>query len=171
MKIKDLFEAEQKMGEWRPKIGWWLDNDPVTFYHGTNSSRLDDILKTGLMSPKTGHTAGWVSLALDPNTAFGYASMHGGETTFRKAGGKAQHVPAEERIVLIIKLPQSYFLSKMKIAGRIMTEQKRKLEEKELYLKFKEEHPNWPDTAYYQLTEVTMPQNIPANYITGWMKK
>lgn len=171
MKIIDLFEAQQLSSDWHPKVGWWLDNDPVIFYHGTHESRVKYVLEKGLLAPATGSTAGWVSLALEPNTALGYASMHGGETSFRSAGGKAKHVPVDERVVFVIKLPQSYFLSKMAPARGAMQEYKEKLTNKELYLQFKEKHPNWPDSVYYQLTEIRMPKNIPANFITGWMKK
>lgn len=170
MKIKDLFEAKELPSNYHPNIGWWLDSDPVTFYHGTHTNNLQGVLENGLYAPKEGPTANWISLALDPVTARGYASMGGGETSFRKAGGKAVHIPKEQRIVFVIQLPQSYFLPKMADARGHMDVQRSKLKDKNLFLQFKEEHPNYPDTKYYELTEIRLPGHISPKFIVGWMK-
>lgn len=168
MRYDELTENAKTQISWNgnPQIGWWLDSDPVTFYHGTNIKNLEFISQNGIVAPTEGSTAGWVSLALDPNTAFGYASMSGGESTFRAAGAKAVHVPKEDRIVFVIQLPQSYFLDKMAAARGHMDEQRDKLTNKEKY-----ENWNGSDQQYYALTEIRMPNVVPANYIKGYMQK
>lgn len=171
MELISLFESANEVS-WnkKPVIGWWLDKDVVTFYHGTNMRSLHGILETGLYAPKTGPTAGWVSLALSPNTAKGYASMSGGESAFRSVGVKARHVPMNERVVFVLKIPQAYFLPLMAEARGNMAEQRDKLKDKNLYKKFKEQYPGWPDDSYYDLTEIRLPKYVPLKFITGWMK-
>ena len=177
MKIKDLFETQQLTSNWRPKIGWWLDNDPVTFYHGTHKSRLDGILEKGLMAPEYGPTAGWVSLALEPNTALGYASMGGGESNFRAAGHKAKHVPVEERVCLVLHVPQSHFLAKMGGLRGNLEQQKKRLSnrsEYENWVQEKSKNGNYNvifDQEYYAACEIRLPKFVPAEFIVGWMKK
>ena len=152
-----------------PKIGWWLDQDPIIFYHGTHYSRLDDILKNGLKAPTEGPTAGWVSLALEPSTASGYASMHGGESSFRKAGEKAQHVPMQDRRILVIQIPKNYVLQHMAPARGNMDNERDKLTNEERYRKWAESGKT--DQEYYALTEIRLPKEVPGSFIKGWMKR
>lgn len=149
-----------------PKIGWWLDNDPITFYHGTHKDNAQNIIGSGLYAPSTGPTANWVSLALEPNTAFGYASMAGGETTFRSVGKKAKHIPPADRVVFIIKLPKDKVLKNMGARRGNIEEYKKRLEDKDLYDAWKK-----TDSEYYQLTEIRYPYKIDISYLYGWMKK
>ena len=168
-------------------VGWWLDTDPVTFYHGTHKSKVQLILKTGLLPPKEGYTAGWVSLALDPATARGYASMsgEGGETSFRNAGMKAKTVPMTERVVIVLNIPQSYFLPRMGPA--LGFKDLDKLINQERY---EGERTHWIDkittlygmrgqklpfgiegkfdTEYYAKTEIRLPF-VPKEFISGYM--
>ncbi len=171
MKIKDLILEKNTQVAWNnnPKIGWWLDNNPVRFYHGTNIKNLEGILDEGIYAPSSGPTSGWVSLALEPNTAFGYASMSGGESSFRAAGAKAHHVPAKERVVLILEIPQNYFLSKMAPARGNMDTQRNKLKDRELYDAWARSGKT--DQEYYQLTEIRLPDFVPSSFIVGYMKK
>jgi hypothetical protein len=176
MKVQKLLEA---INQWHPKIGWWLDNDPVTFYHGTHESRLEGILKDGLHAPETGPTAGWVSLALEPNTALGYASMSGGEASFRAAGGKAKHVPIDERVCLVLQISQSYFRPKMAGMRGNLQQQRDRLTNKEMYeswvkeksAKFNGEYKDIFDQEYYAACEIRLPKIVPAQFIKSSMKK
>jgi hypothetical protein len=157
-----------------PKIGWWLDHDPVTFYHGTHERNLESILKSGIAAPKEGYTAGWVSLALEPNTAHGYASMSGlgGETqfrmkTFRSAGTKAAHVPNEERVTFVIKIPQNDFMKKMAPMRGAMTDIAKRLTDKDEYQKLVVDG-GMSDAEYYARTEIRYPDLIPPKFIVGY---
>lgn len=151
-----------------PKIGWWLDSDPVTFYHGTHIRNIDYITQHGLTAPKEGSTAGWVSLAIEPNTAFGYAAMSGagGETSFRNVGQKAVNTPANERAVFILRIPQSYFIPKMAPMRGAVTDYKEKLINKEAY----ERYPG-TDAEWYLLTEIRLPHVVPPQFIIGYSQK
>lgn len=154
-----------------PEIGWWLDNDPVTFYHGTHIRNKDGILKDGIFAPESGPTAGYVSLALEPNTSFAYASMSGtgGESGFRAAGGKATSTPPRERIVFVLEIPQSYFKSRMAAARGAMDNERTKLINKSRYEAWLKQ--NKTDQEYYQITEIRLPKHVPAKYIVGYMTK
>lgn len=169
MEKNSIDEASVMPFNKNPTIGWWLDQDPITFYHGTHKDRVDDILRSGLRAPVEGPTAGWVSLALEPSTARGYASMHGGESSFRKAGGKAQHIPMQDRRVLVIQIPKEEVLSKMAAARGNMDNERDKLTNEERYRKWVASGKT--DQEYYALTEIRMPKEVPSKYIKGWMQK
>ena len=157
-----------------PKIGWWLDSDPVTFYHGTHARNKDWILQNGLHAPTEGSTAGWVSLAIEPNTSLGYASMsgNGGETAFRDASKtKAVHTPTNERIVFVLKIPQSEFLNKMAKARGNMEAERNKLTDRNKYASFIKGKPYQFDQEYYAKTEIRMPKVVDPKYIVGYMVK
>jgi len=168
-----LSEAIKKIpSNFNPKIGWWLDSDPVTFYHGTHINNLEFIQKNGIVAPTEGSTAGWVSLALDPMTSRAYASMSGmgGETAFRSAGKKVKaNTPMNERIVFVIQMKQKDFLKKMAPARGNMDTQRKKLIDKDLY----EKHiaNGGSDLDYYMLTEIRMPKKIDTKFIKGYMIK
>ena len=49
-------------------------------------------------------------------------------------------------------------------------EQRNKLTDENLYKKFKEQYPNWPDASYYDVTEIRLPKYVPLKFITGWMR-
>lgn len=164
-------KIKKKPFDKNPKIGWWLDNDPIRFYHGTHIRNLDYVEENGLLAPTSGDTAGWISLALEPNTAWGYASMSaaGGETefkAFRGAGNKAKIASQKERVCFIIELPKKMVLSKMAPERGAMQSTKTKL-------KNKEEYEAWTgqDQQYYALTEIRMPKKIDPKYIKGYMTK
>ena len=151
-----------------PNIGWWLDNDPIRFYHGTHIRNIEFVEKNGLIAPTEGSTAGWISLALEPNTAHGYASMSGagGETAFRDAGTKAKITDKKERVVFVIELPRKMVLAKMAKERGAMQSTKTKLTNKEEYESFEGQ-----DQLYYALTEIRMPDKIEPKYIKAYMKK
>lgn len=161
-----LFELQQnKRIEWyRPEIGWWLDNDPVRFYHGTHERNLQNILESGIQASETGY----VSLALEPYTAHGYAAMSGagGELDFRKAGANVVNTPHDKRVVIIVDLPQAYFLPKMAPARGAIEKTRDRLKDKTKY-------ENWQssDIEYYSQLEIRLPNNVPPKYITGWTKR
>ena len=173
------FLTERAAWDGTPAIGWWLDNEVITFYHGTHINNLQGILKEGIFAPKSGYTAGKISLALEPNTAFGYASMSGagGETAFRSKGTGAAHTPADERVVFIIKIPKQTITENMIAARGNMEDYRRKLIDKELYTNWRLEKggDNYNeekfDQQYYALTEIRLPEHISPNYITDFMKK
>ena len=72
-----------------------------------------------------------------------------------------------------MKIPQSYFLNRMIDARNSMTDQKGRLEDREKYLEFKqsEKAPNNTDHLYYALTEIRLPNHVPAEFIAGYMFK
>jgi len=154
-----------------PSIGWWLDEQNVTFYHGTHSRNLEGILATGIYAPKSGPTAGMVSLALEPNTAFGYASMSGtgGESSFRAAGNSVSTTPPSDRVVFKLIIPQSYFLSRMAQQRGHVQEYVNRLKDRSLYFEAKTKHKQ--DQEYYAITEIRLPKFVPAKYIKGYMFK
>ena len=161
-------KIKEKSFDKNPKIGWWLDMDPIRFYHGTHIRNIEFVEQNGLLAPSTGSTAGWISLALEPHTAHGYASMSGagGETAFRDAGSKAQITDKKERVVFIIEIPQKIVLSKMAKERGAMQSTKTRLVNRE-------EFEAWTksDQEYYALTEIRMPKVIDPKYIKGYMKK
>lgn len=166
--VKEKF-PQVKSVKWtpHPKVGWWQDRKSLIMFHGTHYSNLEGILSSGLYAPSSGPTAGWVSLAFDPNTAFGYASMSGGESSFRAAGAKAHTVPPNERLILVLKLDGSWAQQHMDpgLSGN-MPEQRKRLENKDLY-----DNWNGQDSEYYQLSELRFPKMIPANMVLGYMLK
>ena len=165
-------KIKKKPFDKNPKIGWWLDNDPIRFYHGTHIRNMDFVEQNGLLAPTSGDTAGWISLALEPHTAHGYASMSGagGETefkSFRDVGGqKAKVTDKKERVVFIVELPKKLVLSKMAKERGAMQSTKNRLKDRSEYEAWDKE-----DQLYYALTEIRMPNKIDPKYIKGYMKK
>lgn len=45
--------------ERNPRIGWWIDNDPIRFYYGCDPYEVDYFSKIGIVAP-------WVGLSLEP---------------------------------------------------------------------------------------------------------
>lgn len=153
-----------------PKIGWWGDGDHLIMYHGTHDSRVEHIKKHGLKAPEHGPTKGWVSLTHDPHTAHGYASMSGGESSFRAAGGKAQHVPHNERTVIVHKIPRKWAEENMNphLQGNI-NQVADNMSNKEKYKKHNSE--GKPDHEYYRTTELRFKKAVPSEFIVGTIKK
>lgn len=162
-----------------PVIGWWENNDPLTLYHGTHIRNIEGILESGIFAPKEGYTAGKVSLALEPNTAFGYASMSdaGGESQFRSKGKKAQHTPANERVVFILQVPKNFVKENMLASRGNIEEYRRKLIDKELYLDWVQKNGGEAydsgkmDQQYYALTEIRFPDHVSKDFITSYTIK
>jgi hypothetical protein len=164
-----LTEAKIKQKPWdkNPKIGWWLDGKKITAYHGTHINNIDWVVQNGLKAPTEGYTAGIVSLALEPNTAWGYASMSGagGEVeSLRNVGADVKSTSHSERVVFILEFPKSYLLKNiMPITYRTSQD---KLTKKELY-------DEWTrtDQEYYMMTELKFKGTVDPKYIKGYMKK
>lgn len=174
MKIVELLEAIDN--NWHPKIGWWLDNDPITLYHGSHESNLDNIKANGLVARKDGRTAGKVSMALDPNTSLGYANMKGGEIAYEK---NPINVPTDQRIVVKFSIPKSYLQSHIWPIDRYNHGvQLKRLTDKTRYDKWVSEktakkgtyYPAF-DQEYYAYAEVGFRDIVPAKFITGILKK
>lgn len=147
-------------------IGWWKKrNDFLILYHGTNKINLDGIVKNGITNkdPETG----FISMALEPNTAFAYASMTGGESNFRKMGAKAKIAKIEDRVCIVFKVPIDFVKKHFdkNLSGNIGVAKKRMSDEDE-YQKF-----NGSDFLYYQLAELRFDEKIPPKFIIGYMKK
>jgi hypothetical protein len=153
----------------QPKQGWWQDElsekGTVTLYHGADESRLQSIFQKGLMPDERGKTF----VTPDVDTGFGYASMTGGEKTFRKAGAKARHNPEENRAVLHLEIPKDF------IEKYLSPNQTSKLSVDKLFspqaresfqpYDFKNNQP------YYALTEISFDAPIPPEFIVGYSKK
>lgn len=153
-----------------PRVGWWKDHDHLTMYHGTHVSRLGSIAKGGIQSPSHGSTAGWVSMTHDPHTAHGYASMHGGETSFRGAGARAQHVPHEDRAVVVARIPREWAEKHMNPHMRGNTQDVvHHLTDRAAYDAHKNQ--GGRDHEWYAKTELRFKDHVPAHFIQGYMKK
>jgi hypothetical protein len=165
-----ITESSQLAWNGDPVIGWWEDAKVLTMYHGTHLRNLDSILKNGFnkFDPQTGK----ISMAFEPNTAFGYASMSGagGEANFRQAGAKVTNTPSDQRVVFVVRLPMQWVLSNMdpNLGGNLGTERKR-LTNKAEYVKYMQQ--GGDDQSYYQLAELRFAVAIPAKYIIGYMQK
>lgn len=177
LETAEALEHQLQKHDWHknPKIGWWQDHheehpDHYVMYHGTHEKNLGGIAKHGIHSPKSGSTAGWVSMTHDPHTAHAYASMHGGETAFRGAGQKAQHTPHEHRAVVVAHIPKKWAHENMNhhLRGN-MPDVKDRLQNKAKY----DEHKaaGKPDHEYYQTTELRFKDHIPPHFIKGYMQK
>lgn len=151
-------EAQSMPMPWNsnPIIGWWLDNDKITFYHGTHKDKLESILQNGLKPAEKGRTAGINYLALDPYTSKGYGSMSG-ETEFRGVGKKAKHVRIAERVVIVFEFSKEYVEQNINWNNP-------QLNNKQAYEKFEGK-----DHSYYELSEVRHPGNISSEFIVGYM--
>jgi hypothetical protein len=159
-----------------PKIGWWLDRDPVRLYHGTHTRNLDNILKSGIQAPTEGSTAGKVSLAIDPLTARAYASMSGlgGEHKFKgfRNVGQSKNiqtkVPMEERVVFIIQFPREYVLKIMNTEGFMarghMSELVHRLDDKNEYQRLVVDG-GMSEKEYYSRTEIRVPEVKPQDIV------
>lgn len=169
-----LLEEKKKTKEMKwvnnPKLGWWKDNDPMLFFHGTHKKNLEGILESGIYAPKSGPTANWVSLALDPYTSFGYASMTGGESAFRAAGARPTTTPPQDRVIFFLKIPKAFILQHMNknLRGN-MEAQRNLLIDKSLYEAHKKK--GGKDYEYYAMTEVRLPNHVDSSFIKGYMFK
>ena len=174
MKLFELLTEKTKVIPWNgnPNIGWWEDSKPLIMYHGTYKDNVEGIMKSELRAPSEGPTAGWISLALEPNTAYGYASMRGGESAFRAAGASAMHVQGKDRAVLVMKFPNGKSdLEHLGLDKRLRgnTTKTEHLTNKELYEKWAEQGKQ--DQEYYALTELRIPEKLSTKYIVGVMYK
>lgn len=124
-----------------PKIGFWIENDPVRLYVGTPFSP-DIIAKTGIVAPRKR----WVSAMLDPYTA-----------QSRVGDG----------FVIILEVPLNWLFARMD--QRLGDNTKKEIDRlliKEIYLKW-----TLPDSQYYANTEIRVANHIPARYIIGYTEK
>lgn len=171
MKTLRRFVTESAELAWdkNPKIGWWRDGSHVTLYHGTHDRNVDGIKKHGLRAPKHGPTAGNISMALEPHTAHGYASMTGGESAFRAAGASAEHVPHEKRSVMVYRVPHKWIEKHANPHMRGNTDDVRdNLTSREKY----EKHvaSGRVDHEHYAKTELRF-KSVPNRFLVGRMKK
>jgi hypothetical protein len=164
-----LLEANIKKKSWdkNPKIGWWLDNKKITAYHGTHINNIDWVVQNGLKAPTEGYTAGIVSLAMEPNTAWGYASMSGagGEVeSLRNAGAAVKSTSHKERVVFILEFPKSFLLKHISAIDYRTSQDK--LSNKELYDEWTK-----TDQEYYMMTELKFKGTVDPKFIKGYMTK
>jgi hypothetical protein len=159
-------ETKEIPWEGHPKIGWWKDQEHLTLYHGTHKDNLHSVLKNGINRAR--ESTGMISMALEPNTAHGYASMHGGELNFRRAGSKAKHVPDKDRVFVVAKVPKDWIEKNShpdkRLGGNIGDAAKR-MRDPELHKNFK-----GADSEYYGMAELRFP-HIPKEFIQGYMRK
>jgi hypothetical protein len=158
-------DLQQIPWEGHPKIGWWGDKDTLRVYHGTHKNNIKHIAKDGISKPDP--DTGLISVAMEPNTAHGYASMSGGESSFRKSGHEAVHVPDEHRRVVVADIPKDWAHENMDhdLSGNIGQAKK--------HLSNKVHYDNWKnhDTEYYALGELRFKKPIPKEFIKGVMSK
>ena len=150
------------------EIGWWF-GDTVRLYHGTHADHLPSIVEHGLVPHAQGTAAGFVSMALDPKTAYAWAGFSGagGESVFR-AGSEVAITPPEDRRIIEVSLPQSFVSDLLQPAVSDTAILNYKLQDKAVYEA--EKAAGVSDLDYYALTEVRLPQ-VPAKYITRILTK
>jgi len=156
--------AQKKFPKMRES--WWLDGnkDTVTLYHGTDVKNLNKIKKEGIAPDASNKTF----LTPDPDTGVGYASMTGGEKTFRQAGKKAKNNPMENRRLLEIEVPRDVIIANMdKQRSKYSID---RLLDPDARKKFKpyDKKENQP---YYAKTEFSIEGGIPPQYIKGVSSK
>jgi hypothetical protein len=153
-----------------PKLGWHGDHDHVTLYHGTHVKNIDSVYKNGL--DHRDPTSGKISLALEPHTAHGYASMSaaGGEHHFRYSGGKARHTPDDHRVVFKLRVPKKWLDAHKdpEHHGNIGHARKH-ITDHEHYKKLSAEKDH-ADHHYYRMTEFRT-EPVPKEFIVGHMRK
>ena len=153
---------------------WWLDpdKDVATLYHGTNIKNLQQISEEGLRADRQGFTY----LTPDPDTGIGYAVMDQGEKVFRRQA-KPRLVPIGERALLEIEVPQKEIISDIQ---RSPTSKEKLFSGRELFdeserITFRGQEGIPIDaryrSPYYDLTEVRLQQDIPAEWIKGYSIK
>lgn len=126
------------------------------------------IVNEGIKAPESGPTAGKVSMALEPNTAHGYAAM-GGESGFRAVGAKAKTIPQEDRRVIIAHIPKDWAEENMADMRGNVGETKDNLTNQEKYNVAKKAGKT--DQEYYATTELRFKKPIPKEFIKGITKK
>lgn len=153
-----------------PHIGWHEDGDHLIMYHGTHEKNLGHIDRGGINAPTTGPTANWVSMTHDPHTAHGYASMTGGESTFRSSKKRPQSVPHEQRAVLVARIPREWARANMDhdLRGNL-GDARTALTDRSSFEAHKAA--GKPDFQHYQSTELRFKNSIPRQFIQGYMKK
>lgn len=147
-----------------PKMreSWWLDDlntkDTVTLYHGTDVKNLKKIREEGITPDASNKTF----LTPDPDTGIGYASMTGGEKTFRQVGKKAKHNPMENRVLLEIEVPKDIIFKN--INNQRSKYSISKLIDPKAKDKFKpyDKKENLP---YYSKTEFSIEGGVPPEFI------
>lgn len=167
MKFKDFINENSKTllpWEGNPKVGWWKDQKILRLYHGTHKKNLENILKSGLT--RKDPVTGFISLALEPNTAFGYAAMSG-EYDFRAAGSKSVSVAPKDRVVIVFDIPIDWIIKHydLNLSGNVGSTRKHMKDEEE-YKKFKGN-----DNEYYSLSELRVNTVVPKKFIKGYMHK
>ena len=164
-----IMEAKLKKIAWNknPDIGWWEDQKILTLYHGTHIKNIPFIEKSGIDRPDP--ETGMISMALEPNTAFGYASMSGigGEAEFRKAGKKVVSTPPKERAVFVAEIPIDW------VKKNYDNNLRGNLKKQKLHMQSKDEYEKFSglDVLYYQMTELRFKKPIPSKFIKGYMIK
>ena len=167
-----IVENQSRQLAWQgnPNIGWWEDQDVLRLYHGTHVRNVDSVLANGLT--RKDPTTGMISLALEPNTAYGYASMSGtgGEASFRAAGSKVEHTPQQERAVFVLDVPMTWIRQHYdpNLSGNI-GQAKEHMRSKEKYVEWMKKYND--DQSYYALAELRVRTAVPPNFIVGYMIK
>lgn len=172
IRLREYIELVEKKLAWdgSPKIGWWEDQQVLRLYHGTNIKNVDSVMKNGLnrKDPDTG----MISLALEPNTAYGYASMSGsgGESAFRKAGTKVVHTPGHERAIFVLDIPMSWIKQHYdpNLSGNI-GQARDHMKSKQKYVEWMKKYDD--DQSYYAIAELRVKEAVPAKFIKGYMIK
>jgi hypothetical protein len=166
------FVAKELPWNGDPEIGWWQEAKPLYLYHGSHLQNIQPIMQTGLNRPDP--VTGMISLAFEPNTAYGYASMGGGEANFRAAGAKPKHVEGNQRAVIVFKflngladLKALHFDTNL---GGNLGKERQRLTSKAMYEQWVTAHPH-DDQGYYQLAEIRIPKLVPPYHIVGYMQK
>ncbi len=148
MKFSELLNnsvMDKKM-KWEddPKIGWFMESDPITLYYGTQQNNIDAILEQGILAD----SSGYVTCAIEPYTAFSQGSL------------LTESISKQKRVVFVIEMPLEF----SKNNPIVVENGYEKLENGELY-----EEWGKSDVEYYALIEAKISKLIPVNFIKGYM--
>src|SRR5882757_6966250 len=126
-----------------PKIGFWIDNDPIRLYYPTSILFIDEIDKNGITAPSDG----WVSLYLDPYSAL-----------------KSLNMPGPGQVIVVCDITTKWMMDHMDqlLKGNSETDKNRLLS-KETYLKWSRK-----DYEYYTDLVIHIANLIPRRYISGF---
>jgi hypothetical protein len=135
-----------------PKIGWWIDQDPLVVYCTADYFDIDAISKAGIIAPTTGIASGSVILTIDPYTAYDNGSYLG---------------IAKRRAIVKIEMPMKWAFDRMNKSLRGNNK------EQINRLLLKERYDAWQrtDVEYYTGAVILIVNHVPSRFIKGYMLK
>jgi len=136
-------------------VGWWLDNEVMTLYHGTSIDNVDNIISNGLLGTNT-H---FIHLTFDMNTAYGFSIFkHGYEESLTNF----QFNNKNQRCLIELKFNIDDFLYRILDINFSYGTSYSRLSDRKVYDDF-----IGTDNEYYKYTEFILTESIEKKYITN----